>query len=699
MPLNQLKSAVHKRLNQAYIYDCNRNVDFSQFKDGTIVVSNDTTIVTVMALKSCVQDKSITILGAFDERAKGLEKNMDKVGIKYIDHISFWNHEGILLVDKNDISQVEQSEDRFLLFICGPEMPHFSMRKNLDRQIYFDVARLKSLKTLNDEMENLSVKTWQEYLQLLKAPAEIWFRQMLNARNNLVLTDTTGVSLDGYKFATGSALMSKKLRELTENEDNVGICLPTSGGGYLAILALMMLSKAIVNLNYTASEESLRHAINNAGIKTIITSKAFVEKLTHKGFFVEEIFSMCKIIYLEDVKAKITKAESIKTFLQMKALPVNWLVKKYIRPSNIEDLSFIIFSSGSEGIPKGIAIKQKNLLANVYQSTNVIECKENDSVAGILPIFHAFGLTISLVSLFQGGYIACHPDPTDAKGVAKLIRENKTTVLCATPTFLRIYAKTKSVKKEDFATLRLIVTGAEKLSKEVRTMFEEKFDKVINEGYGTTELSPVAAVNRPTKAPNKVGTVGLTVPGGQFKIIHPESYEELPLSVEGMIIYRGVNKMDYYLNDPKKTDEVTIERDGHSWYITGDKGKIDGEGYLTVVDRYSRFAKVGGEMVSLGLLEQKVYDALREKGYDSHKIDFEVLAVATNDTKRGEIISLLYTLEQLEPGELKDIVRHSNVENLYKPSNYFKVVSIPKLGSGKTDFSKAKKLTNELVKA
>lgn len=698
MRLNQLKSTIHKRLNQKYIYDCDSSIDFNQFKNGSIVVANDTSIVTVLAFKTYLSNKKITILDVFDERAKGLEKTMDKVGIKYIDHISFWDHEGVLLVDKKYISQVEQSNDRLLLFVCGTEMPHFSKRKNLDRQIYFDVAPLKTLRSLNEEMEDLSVKAWEGYLKLLKSPAEIWYSQMINAKDNLVLTDTTGVALDGYKFATGATLMSKKLQALTEKEANVGICLPTSGGGYLAILALMMSAKAIVNLNYTASEEALRHAISNAGIKTIITSRAFVEKLKGKGFFVEDVFSMCKIIYLENIKASITKVEAIKTFLEIKMLPLNWLVKKYVKPTNLEDLSFIIFSSGSEGVPKGIAIKQKNLLANVYQSTCVIECKENDSVAGILPIFHAFGLTISLVSLFQGGYVACHPDPTDAKGVASLIRKNKTTVLCATPTFLRIYTKNKAVKKEDFATIRLIVTGAEKLSKEVRTMFEDKFDKVINEGYGTTELSPVAAVNRPTKSPNKIGTVGLTVPGGQFKIIHPESHEELPIGVEGMIIYRGVNKMDYYLNDPKKTSEVIIEKDGYSWYVTGDKGKLDGEGYLTVVDRYSRFAKVAGEMVSLGLLEQNIYDTLREKGYDSHKIDFEVLAVATADAKRGEIINLLYTLENLDPDELKDVVRHSGIENLYKPTNYFKVVSVPKLGSGKTDFSKAKKLTNELLK-
>lgn len=699
MRLKQLKSSIHKKLNQSYIYDCNKQIDFSKIINGSIIIANDTSIITILALKSFLKEKTITVLGHFDTRVRCFEKAIANAEIKYIDDISFWDHQGVLIVDKSFISQVEQNDNRFLLFVCGPEMPYFSDRKNLDRQVFFDIAKLKSLRSLNEEMDDLSVKAWEEYLALLKAPAEIWFRQMLNAKSNLVLTDTTGVTLDGYKFATGAALMSKKLQEITKQEDNVGVCLPTSAGGYLAILALMMSAKAIVNLNYTASEEALRHAINNAGIKTIITSRAFVEKLTHKGFFVEEIFSMCKIVYLEDIKAKITKAESIKTFLQIKMLPASWLVKKYLKPTKLDDLAFIIFSSGSEGVPKGIAIKHKNLLANVYQSTNVIECQENDSVAGILPIFHAFGLTISLVSLFQGGYIACHPDPTDAKGVANLIKKNKTTVLCATPTFLRIYTKNKAVKKEDLATLRLIITGAEKLSKEVRTMFEDKFDKVINEGYGTTELSPVAAVNRPTKSPNKIGTVGLTVPGGQFKIIHPESHEELPIGVEGMIIYRGVNKMDYYLNDPKKTNEVMIEKYGYKWYITGDKGKIDGEGYLTVVDRYSRFAKVAGEMVSLGLLEQKVYDTLREKGYDSHKIDFEVLAVATSDTKRGEIINLLYNLEDLEPTELKEIVRHSGIENLYKPTNYFKVISIPKLGSGKTDFSKAKNLTNELVKA
>lgn len=699
MSLKQLKSSIHNSLNQSYIYEYNKNIDFDKLKKGSILIANDTSIISVLALKISLPNTSLTVLDNFDGRVKGLENSLKAVSIKYVEHISFWDHEGVLLVNKEFISQVEQNKNRFLLFVCGPELPYSSDRKNLKRQVFFDIAELKNLRSLNEELEDLSVKTWDEYLTLLKPPAEIWFRQMLNAGKNKVVSDSTGTALDGYKFATASILMSKKLQTLTKDQDNVGICLPTSAGGYLAILSLMMSAKTIVNLNYTASEEALRHAIANAEIKTIITSRAFVEKLANKGFILEDVFNICEIVYLEDVKAKISKTDSIKTFLQVKFLPANCLVKKYLQQTNLNDRAFIIYSSGSEGVPKGIVLSYKNLLGNVYQSTVVIECQANDCVAGILPIFHGFGLTISLVSFFQGGFIACHPDPTDAKGVASLIKKYKVTVLCATPTFLRIYTKARPVKKEDLATLRLIITGAEKLSKEVRTMFESKFDKVIKEGYGTTELSPVAAVNRATKAPNKIGTVGLTVPGGQFKIIHPESHEELPLGVEGMVIYRGVNKMDYYLNDAAKTNEVTLDKYGHKWYITGDKGKLDGEGYLTVVDRYSRFAKIAGEMVSLGLLEQQVYDGLREKGYDSHQIDFEILAVATPDAKRGEIINLLYTLEDLNPDDLKGVVKYIDMENLYKPTNYFKVVNIPKLGSGKTDFSKAKKLAYELVKA
>ena len=331
MSLKQFKSSIHKRFNQSYIYDCNKKIDFDKLKKGSIIVANDTSIVSVLALKTYTQDISLTVLDDFDERVAGLESLLKKSGINYAEDISFWDHDGILLVNQKFISQVEQSESRFLLSICGPELPYFSDRKNLDRQVFFDIAKLESLRTLNEELENLSVRAWEKYLTLLKSPTEIWFRQMLNAGNNNVVSDTTGVTLNGYKFVTASLLMAKQLQKLTQYQDNVGICLPTSAGGYLAILSLMISAKAIVNLNYTASEEALRHAISNAEIKTIITSKAFVEKLANKGFMVEGIFNMCEIVYLEDVKAKISKVDSILTFMQVKYLPANHLVKNISR--------------------------------------------------------------------------------------------------------------------------------------------------------------------------------------------------------------------------------------------------------------------------------------------------------------------------------------------------------------------------------
>lgn len=213
MRLKQLKSAIHKKLNQSYIYDCNKEIDFKSFVNGSIIIANDTSIITLLALKKYLKDESITVLGSFDDRVKSLENAVIDAGINYIDDISFWNHQDILVVDKSYISQVEQNDNRFLLFVCGPEMPYFSDRKNLDRQVFFDIAKLKNLKSLNEEMDDLSVRAWEGYLTLLKAPAEIWFRQMLNAKKNLVLTDTTGVALDGYKFATGAVLMSKSFRK------------------------------------------------------------------------------------------------------------------------------------------------------------------------------------------------------------------------------------------------------------------------------------------------------------------------------------------------------------------------------------------------------------------------------------------------------------------------------------------------------
>ena len=246
-------------------------------------------------------------------------------------------------------------------------------------------------------------------------------------------------------------------------------------------------------------------------------------------------------------------------------------------------------------------------------------------------------------------------------------------------------------------SLRIIVAGAEKLSTDVRDAFKMKFNKDILEGYGATETTPVASVNLPdaldfnfwsVQHGGKLGTVGLPLPGSNFKIVDPDSFEELATGDEGMILIGGAQVMLGYLNNPEKTAEVIKEFDGGRWYVTGDKGRLDDDGFLTIVDRYSRFAKLGGEMVSLGAVEESVRAALQES-------DIEIAAVNLPDAKKGEKVILL-SAETVDSKETKQAMLANGCNPLLIPSEWHHVEEIPKLGSGKTDFKAAKKVASGL---
>ena len=248
-----------------------------------------------------------------------------------------------------------------------------------------------------------------------------------------------------------------------------------------------------------------------------------------------------------------------------------------------------------------------------------------------------------------------------------------------------------------FENLRMVVAGAEKLPKEIAQLFKERFGKDVWEGYGATETTPVASVNvhdaivpdtYHVQVGGKQGTIGMPIPGTAVMIVDPESFEELEQGEDGMILIGGVQVMKGYLQNEAKTQEVIKEKDGIRWYITGDKGHVDEDGFLTIVDRYSRFAKIGGEMVSLGLVEQEIGKLLNE---ESH-----ILVTAIPDAKKGErVVLLLEGTEDLEA--LKARIKGLSINPLYIPSSYFKVDEVPKLGTGKADFKGAKKMALELV--
>jgi len=403
-------------------------------------------------------------------------------------------------------------------------------------------------------------------------------------------------------------------------------------------------------------------------------------------------------VYLEELKAKISKPKAAITLLCAKTLPAFVLKFLFIKKVPNDAVAAIMFSSGSEGEPKGVMLSHQNFMANIKQVSDVLNMRDEDVILASLPLFHAFGLTATTwLPLIEGIPLVCHPDPTDAVGIGKAVAKYNATVMFGTSTFLRLYAKNRKVHPLMFESLRLIVAGAEKLSPDVKEAFMQKFQKSILEGYGVTESAPVASVNLPdiletdsftVQVGNKTGSIGMPLPGTAFKIVDPNTLEELGVDEDGLILIGGPQVMLGYLKDEKKTAEVMANINGVQWYKTGDKGHKDADGYLYIVDRYSRFAKLGGEMVSLGGIESDIKACINDAEVD-------LLAVNLPDEKKGEKVILLIQGYDDSEGLKKSLI-DSGMNPLTIPAEIYAVENIPKLGTGKSDFSGAKILAMEL---
>jgi len=550
---------------------------------------------------------------------------------------------------------------------------------------------------LKQEVQTLSYNSWQKYVETFKPIPNTWLKMAKKRKNLLSVADSTGVQLSNHKLLAVVKTFSKLIDKHSHHDGNIAVIMPSSVGGVIVNMAIFMLGKKIINLNYTANKKALDAAVEKADITTILTSKLFIEKLQAKGIDLTDFLEDKNILYIEDLKKDVKKVDVIKNLLLIKTLPTFILEKLWIKDVDIDDTAAILFSSGSEGSPKGIELTHKNLLTNIKQFTSLLNLLEEDVVISSLPIFHVFGLTVcTLAPLTEGTPFICQADPTDAEGIGKLTVKYSGTLLFGTSTFFRIYTKSKKLLPLMFNSVRFVVGGAEKLSFEVRDEFKKKFGLDIYEAYGATETSPGISSNIPDKLNpgywelqkgNKFGTVGQPFPGTICKIVDPETYEELEFEEEGMIIVAGPQVMKGYLKDPQKTAQSIIQKDGSRWYITGDKGKIDKDGFLTIVDRYSRFVKIAGEMVSLGAVEEEI-----KKIIDS---DIHIIAVGLPDSKKGEKIVLLYHGD-IDKDELKKIIRSSSLNPLMYPANYFYVEEMPVLGSGKADFKKAKEVALKL---
>ena len=538
----------------------------------------------------------------------------------------------------------------------------------------------------------LSILSWKAFGHSLGSIPKNWIRTAKKMGSELSVADSTGIQLSHHKFIVAVLLVMKRLRSRLKGQKNVGLILPTSAAGAIANMAVLGLGKTVVNLNYTSGLSAMRNAVESAEIKSIVTSRLFIKKLLTKGIDVSDLFSGVEVYYLENIKQENTKSLALRYLLLVRLLPASCLSLLFIKSVPSDSTAAIMFSSGSEGKPKGVELSHYNLLGNIKQVASVFNIEETDTFMCILPLFHCFGLTVTaFLPLIEGATFVCHPDPTDSVMVGHMVHRYKATILFGSSTFFGLYIRAKKLHSLMFSSLRMAIAGAEKLSPQVRQAFKDKFFLDIMEGYGTTEVAPVASCNLPdtinqgdwhVHISNKIGSVGLPLPGSAFRIVDPDSLEELPLGDAGMVSVGGPQVMKGYLNDPEKTNQVLMTDDLTTWYLTGDKGYLDDEGYLYIVDRYSRFAKIGGEMVSLSVVEQKILELINET-------DSDAMAIALRDSKKGERIALLYNAAIAED-DLRRLINASPIEKLMIPSFYQRVDELPKLASGKKDYVTAK---------
>lgn len=486
------------------------------------------------------------------------------------------------------------------------------------------------------------------------------------------VSDTSGKKLTYGETLTGSLALSERIKKDTLDQKYVGIMLPASVGGAISNLAVTLLGKVPVNLNYTTSAVSVQSSIEKCGIKYIITSKALKEKLRGLPAFEGEV-------YLEDLVKEISPISKISAWAKARFMPRRKLIPEQI---GADDLATVIFSSGSTGEPKGIMLTHYNIQSNIEGLKMVLGVTPNDNICAALPFFHSLGFTGTLwLPLLSGFSAAYHSNPMDGAKIAEVVRTKRSTLLLATPTFLTLY--TRAAKPGDFASLRLVVAGAEKLKEKVARNFHEKFGIRPLEGYGATELSPVVALSLPDTEIDKVfqkgfkeGSVGHPLPGVAVEIIDQETRTPLPIGEHGLVKVKGPNVMKGYLNQP----DMTAETINDGWYFTGDIGWLDNDGFLYITDRLSRFSKIGGEMVPHGTVEDELQDGLGQ----SARL---VAVTSVPDDVKGERLVVLYQKGACEPETLRRIMAESLLPNLWKPCRdcYIEVDSIPVLGSGKLD--------------
>jgi acyl-[acyl-carrier-protein]-phospholipid O-acyltransferase / long-chain-fatty-acid--[acyl-carrier-protein] ligase len=488
----------------------------------------------------------------------------------------------------------------------------------------------------------------------------------------------------GFDRILAVAIVFSKFIQQETDKPRVAIVLPPGKAGLIANLAVLFAGKIPVNLNFTAGPEAIKSCIRQADVDRFITADPFVRKVSSFPWppnrdliFIERV--------LPTLKKKIVTWAIISKLLPAPALGLLLGLNK----RRGDDEATLLFTSGSSGEPKGVALSHRNVLANVCQFGTRLDLPKGSAILGCLPLFHSFGCTVTLwFPVIEGVNLVTYPSPLETKRLAELIALHQVNIFLATPTFLRGYMK--RIDPAQFASLKLVVTGAEKLPQSLATAFEEKFGIRPQEGYGLTETSPATNVNLPDPEAerdsialpsSRNGSVGQLLPGMAIRITDPASDKDVPINQQGIIWLKGSNVFQGYLGQPQKSAEVLSD----GWFRTGDVGRVDEDGFLYIEGRISRFSKIAGEMVPHETVEAAINKVL---GLDS-EAERRIAVVGVPDEQKGEAILLLSTiagpaLEQ-ECIDLRYKLLDEGLSSLWCPKQIIPVAEIPVLASGKLD--------------
>ena len=493
-----------------------------------------------------------------------------------------------------------------------------------------------------------------------------------------------GSQLQRGRLLAAALSLSRIVRQRVP-EKRVGIVLPPGAPAVLANLAVLFAGKIPVNLNFTAGQAALEASIRKAGIGSAITADAVRGRL-------KEFPWPANVLLLDELKEDIRRG-AVKWFLLSRLLPAGLLGRLAGIPRDGDrSEAFLLFTSGSSGEPKGVALTHRNLLANTRQFGDMLDLAPSDVIFGALPFFHSFGATVCLLfPLVEGVRVVTYPNPLDAVKCAALIERHGVTIMLATPTFLRGYLKRAT--REQFRSVKLLVTGAEKLPQELSETFLAKFGIEVMQGYGLTETSPAASFNLPNRVPdatqasNRRGSSGRLVAGLAAQIRDPETGAPLTLHDKGMLWFKGANVFEGYLDDPARTADVLLD----GWFRTGDLARFDEDGFLFIEGRMSRFSKIGGEMVPHETVEAKIVEVFGFSG-EGERI---IAITSAPDEAKGEMLVVLATRD-IPQNELREKLSAAGLPNLWIPRHILRIPQIPVLASGKLDIQGCTELAKQV---